>query len=242
MIFRKGCLSVVFLHQSTGLITFDQYSEKLNRRKYTFEERQLILHEIKDQEILHKRKKRLYNRMYRKSPFFIWMCLIRVVYIAIVLTLFFTNDISGGFRKEVVQKYNYEYYSVRTSTRGLPAGSYQKIDIYLQTDQRTYFASLTEHTAPSLDRGDTVVIERDFMNKPIYFTHNDWEFKYNIDYVFDEILLFLNLLLFIFTVISFGFNDGLFRYNNKVLKFISLNIAISSGIYILSKLYFLFFG
>lgn len=212
----------------------------MSRPRHSDEQRQLLLEEIKNRkllEILHQRRKRLYNRKYRKSFFFISSWAIRLMYIALFLVIVFMDPISNGFREEILQSTKSESYRIYSKK-----GSYLKTCIDFTTNKSSYSAELINDSSPGLNEGDTVQIERDIFNKPIYFTKNDWEIKYSINSYFDELLFFINLLLCITTLISLSFNDGLYKFNNKVLIFISTNIAISSSIYILARLYYFISG
>ncbi len=215
----------------------------MRRPRLTDEQRRLIFEEINERKalrILHERRKRLYNRQYyRKSTFFISMWAIRLIYVIMFFVIVFMDSISGGYRDEVVKYNKSESYNIYTKRNG----TYLETCIKFTTNKNNYTAYFYEENLPPyISNGDTLQIERDIFNKSIFFTRKDWDLKYRIDSYFDDILWFINLLVVIFTLISFAFNDGLYKFNNMVLKFVCTNIAISSSIYLLVRLYYLVFG
>lgn len=210
----------------------------MRRPRLSDNQRRLWLEELKTREILHQRRKRLYNRIYRKSPFFLTMWGIRLLYILLFFVIVFSDPISGGFRDEIVKNTQSNIYRIHTRRNG----SYLKTRRDIQTDKSYYTAYFRRESPPIVCVGDTLQIERDIFNKSIYFTKKEWDIKYLISSYFDGILFFIHLLMVIFTIISFAFNDGLFKYNSKVLTFICTNIAIASSIYILDRLYYVIFG
>lgn len=211
------------------------------RPRLTDEQRCLIfdeINELKARKILHERRKRLYNRKYRKSTFFISMWTIRLTYVIMFFVIVFTDNISGGYSDEIVKSIQSESYNIYTKRHG----SYLETCIEFETNKNKYTAYFRRKSPPYISTGDTLQIERDIFNKSIYFTKKDWNLKYSITSYFDDILFFINLLLVIFTLISLAFNDGLYKFNNMVLKFVCINITISSSIYILDRLYYVVFG
>jgi len=208
-----------------------------NERNLIYEE----INEIKSRKLLNKRKKRLYNRFYRKSPFFISMWSIRLFYIIMFFYLVFSESISSGFREEIVSDSKTENYTIRSNNRRWNS-SYEETSLKFITNKNNYTSYFRNTSAPFIQKNDTILIERDIFNKPIFFTKREWDMKYKINSYFDDIILYINILLVIITLISFAFNDGLYKYNNMVLKFISINILISSIIYLSIKLYYFFLG
>ena len=173
------------------------------------------------------------------------MWAIRLAYLLMFFVIVFTDNISGGYSDEIVKSKESESYMVyRRRGRQSYSSSqpYLKTIIDFKTNKNYYSADFRNGNTPYFSIGDTLQIERDILNKPIYFTKEDWDLKYSITSYFDDILFFINLLLVIFTFISFAFNDGLYKFNNMVLKFVCTNIVISSSIYVLDRLYYFVFG
>ena len=141
------------------------------------------------------------------------MWAIRVLYCISFFVIVFTDNISAGFRDEIVQEVHSETYKQYSkNTRGYDLVT----DLDITTNKSNYSASFRRESPPNFSKGDTLQIERDIFNKSMYFSKKDWDQKYAFSFPFDFILMFINLLLVIITLISFAFNDGLFKYNNWI--------------------------
>lgn len=180
---------------------------KMRRPKTTASERQRYLRQLDNNIQLDKRRRRLYNRKFRRSFIFIATWAVRLIYFTLFILVLILNDKTGSFQNEIVQDKKVETYT-NVSRRGT-----QKITtLYLKTDHDTYTSNIGDIRLPAFNIGDTLVIERNIFGKPIYFLKDEWGYKYGIDVNF----ALYYIVLFI-TFISLFFNDGLDRFTEKIL-------------------------
>ncbi len=187
----------------------------MRRPRPSNSERLLLLKQLEQSQAFDKRRHRLYNRKYRKSFFFISIWAGRLIYIILFFVVTLLNDKSGSFRDETVLSRNVESY-INTSRRG----SYRVTTLNIETNFKNYTSEFGDKYPPGFKTGDTLIIERNIFNKPIYFTKSNWHFKYWIftNPIYYYVILFL-------TLISLFFNDGLDRFTDKILLIIwSANI------------------
>jgi hypothetical protein len=170
----------------------------MRRARLNTEQREKLFSRIDKKNELEKRKTRLYNRRFRKTPLFIVSWLLRLIYIGIFVSISFINDISNEFTEEVVL----EKEIIRTSKHTI---------LNLKTDKGNYSVSTTRITIPRFNASDTILVERNIFNKPVYFTRQGWIIKYAI-----QLNAFYYFILFpIF--ISLFFNNGLEKFTKRLL-------------------------
>lgn len=196
----------------------------MRRPRPSNSERLFLLKQLEQTQALDKRRRRLYNKKYRKSLFFVSIWVGRLIYIILFFVVLFLHDKSGSLRKETVLNKNIESYT-RTTRRG----SYRVTTLSIETNFKSYVSEFGDKYPPSFNIGDTLIIERNIFNKPIYFTKSNWNLKYWIftNPIYYYIILFL-------TLISLFFNDGLDRFTDKILLIIWSANIISIAIYFLT--------
>jgi len=162
---------------------------------------------IEKKNFLYKRKRRLYNRKYRKSFIYISTWIVRLIYIALFFIVANNHKKPGGFTDEIVISKEVETYKTRSSRYG---PSHSETIIHLKTNRGTYESKTLD--VPDLLPGDTLQIERNIFKKPLYFTKPDWNNKY---YISPNVFFYFSILFL--NVLTFFFNDGLDRFTDKIL-------------------------
>jgi hypothetical protein len=197
----------------------------MRRPRPSNSERLLLLKQLEQSQALDKRRRRLYNRKYRKSFFFVSIWAGRLIYIILFVVVSFLHDKSGSFRDETVINRNVESY-INTSRRG---SSNRVTTLTIETNFKSYTSEFGDKYPPAFNIGDTLTIERNIFNKPIYFTKSNWHLKYWIftNPIYYYVILFL-------TLISLFFNDGLDRFTDKILLIIWSANIIAIAIYFLT--------
>jgi hypothetical protein len=187
-------------------------------------ERERLLKLADKKSALFKRKKGLYNRLYRKSILFIGSWVIRLLFVGmfVAAALMFNTTKSTGIEK--VRDTKIDVVHIESGH-----GTIEKTTLLLKTDKEDYTVDFTGYVLPELNTNDNVTIERNYFGKAIYFTNPGWNWKYTIDHNF-----YFYFVVLAFTLISFFFNDGLDRFTTKTL-------LITSLIDILTLLLFLIF-
>jgi hypothetical protein len=180
----------------------------MRRPRHTIESRKKILLQIDKRYTSEQRKRRLYNRVYRKSFIFIGAWAARIIYILLFISVMVFNKSSGGFRNEKLISKSVDSYVSHSKYRNGAVVS----TLYLETESNSYESNISNVDVPELFINDTLQIERNIFGKAIYFTKKDWGIKYSIstNFVIYYMILFL-------TVISFFFNDGLDLFTSKIL-------------------------
>ena|SRR6218665_2114137 len=158
-----------------------------------------------------KRRQRLYNRKYRKSCLFVSAWAIRITFVTLYIAVFFLHDRHGSYTKEVVLDKEIEEYKPFSSSKPPRRG----VNVHIQTDHESYTANIIQMKFADFIKGDTLLIERNVFDKPIYFRKAGW----GAAYPFNASFRYYYMVLFV-TLISFAFNDGLDRFTNKLLKII----------------------
>ncbi|MFL5751888.1 MAG: hypothetical protein ACJ76F_00655 [Bacteroidia bacterium] len=182
-------------------------SDHFKQRKFSPEEREKIAGRLQRRRELDKRRRRLYNRRYRKSFIYISTWILRLAYISLFFLAFLFNYRSAGSKKEKVISRTIEKYNNR-SIHGA-----QEINIlYFETDRGSYQFNIGNIGLPKFKEGDTLLIERNIFGKPIYFTKEDWGKKYEL-----QVNLLMYYLVLFLTFLSLFFNDGLDRFTDKIL-------------------------
>ena len=148
--------------------------------------------------------------------------LIRLIYTILILLQLTIGRISNGFNSEIVVEKSVEHGSSGSRFSGR-SQSYSTT--YLTTDKDSY--TLYYSGVGDLNSGDTILIERNILNKPIYFTKDKWDNKYEMN------LYRLYYVLFGLTIFSFLLNG-----KNKTTRIILWTLAISDTIAFLT----FFFG
>lgn len=180
----------------------------MRRPRHTIESRKKILLQIDKRYTSEQRKRRLYNRVYRKSFIFIGAWAARIIYILLFISVMVFNKSSGGFRNEKLISKSVDSYVSHSKYRNGAVVS----TLYLETESNSYESNISNVDVPELFINDTLQIERNIFGKAIYFTKKDWGIKYSLsaNFVIYYLILFL-------TVISFFFNDGLDLFTSKIL-------------------------
>ena len=196
----------------------------MRRPRPSNSERLFLLKQLEQSQALDKRRRRLYNKKYRKSLFFVSIWAGRLIYIILFFVVLFLHDKSGSFREETVLNKNIESYTSTTKR-----GSYKVTTLTIETNFKSYVSEFGDKYPPSFNIGDTLIIERNIFNKPIYFTKSNWNLKYWIftNPMYYYIILFLSL-------ISLFFNDGLDRFTDKILLIIWSANIIAIAFYFLT--------
>lgn len=179
----------------------------MRRPRLSSESRKKILQKLEKNNQYEIRKRRLYNRIYRKSFIFIGAWITRIIFLTLFLIIAFTYTNSKDNRKEKLLEKKVETF------RNISRVNTQIVTtLYLETTEGSYTSNIGDIYLPPLNKNDTILIERNIYNKPIYFSKEDWNVKYriNANFVFYYVVLFL-------TLISFFFNDGLDPFTTKIL-------------------------
>lgn len=182
----------------------------MRRPRRSKEELQRIRKQIEKNDLLDQRRRRLYNRKYRKSFFFIAVWATRIAYCVLFVVALFLHTKPTEQRAEIVTGIQVEHYIARTKT-----SSQKQTDINIQTNYGNYSSTFASHYPPPIEAGDTLLIERNMFKKPIFFRKTSWNVKYMMS--IHGIIYYVVLLL---TLLSFFFNDGLDRFTNKLFLFI----------------------
>lgn len=190
-----------------------QKSDKYNRNR--------LLQKIAASKELQEKKKRRYNRLYRKSLFFKASWGTRIIYLLlfIIVSIFYHH--SKGFANETVLNVGTDI-SYRS-----PKYSLSKITtLYFETDKNNYSAYITGIKVPEFKAGDQLLIEYNIFGRPIYFTKDEWHMKFGLN------TNFIGYFLILFaTILSMFFNDGLDRFTDKILMTVWFLNLISIGIF-----------
>lgn len=186
---------------------------------------QKALKTLEQNNILDKRRRRLYNRAYRKSFFFISVWVGRLLYFSLFIIVCSTHEIINNTRQEILNNCKIEKYQAH-SRRGF----YQVTEVLLETGNGKYSAKLINVDLPKIGSGDTVTIARNYYGKPIYFTQKYWLLMYGLT----NNLFFYSFIL-IPTFISFFFNDGLDRFTDKLLLTVWAANILAIALYFLTS-------
>ncbi|MES2130784.1 MAG: hypothetical protein V4506_00455 [Bacteroidota bacterium] len=181
----------------------------MRKPKLTNEERTRLLNLADKKNALVARRRKLYNKLYRKSAFFRSAWAIRLLFIALfVLVAVFFNKTTRSKKEKILSSH---VESIKTVSGH---GTYDLTTLFLQTNVESYSSNFTDFAIPVLNVNDSIHVERNFFGKPIYFTNPGWNWKYSIDSTF-----YLYFAILMLTFISFFFNDGLDRFTTNVLWF-----------------------
>jgi hypothetical protein len=168
-----------------------------------------------------KGRRRLYNKIYRKSGLFVLAWVVRLAYVILFIFACFLHGKRSSHKMEVVlnkEIESYTYVSAHSAKNGT--------DLYIETDYDSYNIDISRMSFPNFNIGDTLLIERNLFGKPIYFGKTGWTVVYSIGIRFG----FYFAVLFA-TLISLAFNNGLDRFTNKLLKLITVTNLFAMGCY-----------
>ncbi len=196
----------------------------MRRPKPNLKSIQKALQKLEQNNFLNERRRRLYNRKYRKSLFFISVWVGRILYFSLFIIVCSTHEIIKTTRPEVLTKCEIEEYLGHSRK-----GSYRVTEVALETQYGHYFAELIDVDLPKLVSGDTVTIARNYYGKSIFFTQPSWSVRYGLT----NHLIIYSFILFP-TFISFFFNDGFDRFTDKLLLLIWAANIIAIGLYFLT--------
>jgi hypothetical protein len=199
---------------------------RIRRESLTLKERLKLLDRFKRKSEVDERKKRLYNRIYRKSPLFIFSWIIRSSFLILFIITFLYHYTTTDTKREVVQNQNIETYYVRTNKYG---GQRRVTDLHLKTTNNEYVVNLNGITIPLISNGDTIIIDNNYLGKAIYITKENWDWKYGLPINFGWYFV-----VFFITFLSTFFNNGLDRFTTKL-------IMVTSSLDLLTLFLYVFF-
>lgn len=164
------------------------------------------------------RRRRLYNRKYRKSVFFISSWIVRLIYVILFFVVSFTHYDTYTSNEEIVLTVDYSTYTKSKSGRATL--------LTFETNYGDYSDEFEYGRAPTIKINDTIIIESNFYGKAVYFTKPIWNVKFGFatNYILYYCVTFL-------TVFSFFLNDGLDGFSDKLLLFIWVINILSITLY-----------
>jgi hypothetical protein len=179
----------------------------MKRPRLNTEQREKLFSRIDRKNELEKRKARLYNRKFRRSPLFITSWSLRLIYISAFASISFIRDLSKGFTEEIVLEKDIKSATVQNETATI-----KNATLFMKTNKGAYRIDVTGIRVPKVEVLDTILIERNIFNKPTYFTKQGWIIKYalQLHFVFYYFILFT-------TFISLFFNNGLDKFTKRLL-------------------------
>ena len=189
------------------------------------EQRKRFLDQLAKNQQRQKRRRRLYNKMYRKGFPFVSAWLVRIIFIALFISVCFLHHKHGSYATEVVLFKEIDQYTYM-SGRSLRSGA----SLYILTDHGEYYVNISRMSFRDFNKRDTLVIERNIFGRPIYFSRIGWTVAYpfGINFKFYFVVLFA-------TLISFAFNNGLDRpFTPLLLKIITAFNLFAIGCYFLA--------
>jgi|GEM_PF-1786626 len=176
------------------------------------QQREKIFERIDRKNVLDARRRRLYNRKYRKTPLYVLARALRLLSMLFFLCVLLFNEKSGSYREERVLENDSEVYYKRVTGR-YSSGEKRKVTIIsVSTDDGNYSSDFGTSSVPAFKVGDTLLVERNIFNKPIYFSKKGWNLAYSIrTYAEWYVVTFLVVLISLF------FSDGLDRFTDKII-------------------------
>jgi len=196
----------------------------MRKRTLTPEEQKKYSKEIAQKKKAEEEEHKLLNKKFRKSLFYISSLTIRFIFITLFFIVLFCHEITGSAREEIV--------TAKDFANNLSVGKYGRTNktkmLYLETDRGEYNIDVKGQFIPPFETNDTLLIERNILGKPIYFTKSGWPLKYSIPLNF----LYYCIVL-VFTFFSLFLNDGpgKFIYGILILAMM-LNIIAISGYFL----------
>lgn len=175
----------------------------MSRERITEDFKRFVLSMNRQEQKQEARKRRLYNRFFKKSLFYKSSLIIRLLYIVLFIVVFLFYNKSKGFKNEQFIAFEKEF----------AAGSkFSTNEFCLVTNVNTYHISTNFRDYDYLKKGDMLKVEYNIFNKPIYFKQDNWNIKYGIykNYIYYYMLLLA-------TCLTFFFNDGYDAFTNKLL-------------------------
>lgn len=188
----------------------------MRRRQSSFEFRQKLRAVYDKRHTLNERKFRLLNRKFRRSPFYISAWLVRILFIFSLIILFIKHSDPTSVTEEIIKYKNTELY---TTSGRYGTNTTNHADLTLVTNLGTYKTSLIGIKSPFYDIGDTIYIERNVFNRPIYFYKQNWNIKIPISFPF----------LYYFLILGSNFISMFFNniQDKSTIIFLSLTMLIS---------------
>lgn len=165
------------------------------RGRRTRERREIMLKNLEKQIFLKNRRNHLYNLKFRKGILFLSSWIVRGLFFCLFITVLFTHQIVNSSSKEILQSKQIER---------IEGGKGAKSTLYLRTNNGDYTADISGKRIPPFEEGDTIIIQKNFYNKPVFFTKPSWFICYDL-----SINIILYTSVFFLTLISAFFNDGL---------------------------------
>lgn len=189
----------------------------MRRRQTSFEFRQRLRAVYDKQHGLNERKFRLLNRKFRRSPFYISAWTVRFLYIFALIILFIKHSDPSSVSEEFIKYKNVDIYT--TTSGRYSTTKTNHADLTLVTNRATYKTSLMGIKSPSYDIGDTIYIERNVFNRPIYFFKQNWHIKIPISFPF----------LYYFLILGSNFISMFFNniQDKSTIIFLSMTMLIS---------------
>jgi hypothetical protein len=181
------------------------------------EERERLLGLADKKSLRFKRKRSLYNRLYRKSFLFMGAWAVRLLFVCAFMLVGLLFNKTKNISKEQVVSTFIDVVHIESGH-----GTIEKTTLSLQTNKAPYTIDFTGYVLPELNAGDSINIEQNYFGKAIYFTNPGWNWKYTIDHNF-----YVYFAILVFTLISFFFNDGLDRFTTKTLLITSVTDIIT---------------
>lgn len=189
----------------------------MRRKESTLQFRQRLREVYDKRHALNERKFRLLNKKFRKSPFYITTWIVRILYIFTLIILIVNHYDPKSVTEEIIKYKNIELYTTSSGRYGTAITNHA--DLTLVTNRDTYETSLIGVKSPSYDIGDTICVERNIFNKPIYFFKQNWNIKIAISFPF----------LFHFLILGSNFISMFFNniQDRSTVIFLSLTMLIS---------------
>lgn len=175
----------------------------MSRERISEDFKRFVLYMKREEQKLDARKRRLYNRYFKKSLFYWSSLIVRLLYIFLFGLVFIFYNKPKEFRYEKFVAFEKEYTS---------GSRYTTNDNCLVTNINTYHISKDFRNYDFLKTDDLLMVEYNVFNKPIHFKQEGWNIKYGIykNYIYYYMLLFA-------TCITFFFNDGYDAFTMKLL-------------------------
>jgi hypothetical protein len=164
---------------------------------------------------LRERRNRLYNRFYRKAPLYRISIFTRIIFFVFFVWIFVWHGGSGEISQELVK---HREMDVLISSRKVPTVT----RLIMTTDRGTYEARFEGVSLPTVAKGDTLLVEHTIFGKPARFSERIWSqyYEFNLNWILYAVIGFIVL-------VSFSFNDGLDRFNDRFLRVTSALVCFA---------------
>ncbi len=167
------------------------------------------------------------QKAYHKSPSFIIGLTLKIFYILFCIALIPLSTQSSHQTNEIFLE---GHYNINTYTIGNSGGKSSTRYFEFKTDKNKYAVPCGNTYALPLQKGDTIIIEKNFLNKSTYLAKKGWSIKYNIPpkYMFYFMLGFL-------TIVALFFNDGTKKFDKMINVTFSIVIVLFLLGYLISN-------